>query len=222
MNTDIKPLIFIPSARDLPEFEEYTKKLNYDKLWIKYHPQEEAYVVGRNWFLEHSEYTHLIILPDDLLLEQSQLETLLQHSDMVMSGWCIHGKSPQDRKGLDSNVSFSLPSIFTPPMLTVYESYDFIPINEIKNYIRAHWVAATIKFSGFAPTIIPREIVQQVPFRASHGCCVDTCFSQDLLIHKINQFVNFRVQTKEIEATSPELIQVGKKEKEIRYEHESV
>jgi len=207
---NIKPLLFLPSARDIPEVKEAVDKLKIDKLWVKNHNQQEAYMVARDWFLYEKEYTHLIINPDDLIVRKQDIDLLLKSKhNSVISGWCIHGKSPENRKGLDTNVSYKHPEVYISPIVLDYNYYEFIPIADIKDGI------TKVGFSGFAPTVIPRRIVKKIRFRTSFGCCVDSCFSQDLTDNKIPQWVDFRVQTIEIEATDPELLQVGKKEKEI-------
>ena len=35
---------------------------------VKMKPEPEAYKDGRDFFLEHEEYTHLVICPDDLVI----------------------------------------------------------------------------------------------------------------------------------------------------------
>lgn len=65
----MKPLIFMPSPRNLPKFNECMAKVKkYDKLWVKYWEQTQAYMIARNWFL-NEDYTHLVIF---LKTEDSQ------------------------------------------------------------------------------------------------------------------------------------------------------
>ncbi len=206
--------MFIPSARDLPEFKEATDKLKFDKLWVKYYPQEEAYTVGRNWFLKHKEeFTHFVILPDDLIVKQEDIERLLK--DVVISGWCIHGKSPIERKGADSNLGLSLPS---SPVNGGYYEYQFMPVEKIEDHIQHGQSLIPIVFAGFAPTVIPRNIAELIEFRTDNDCCVDTCLATDLWLRGITQWVDLRVKTTELEATDLNLLQVGKKARRIIFE----
>jgi hypothetical protein len=210
LSTRIHPLIFIPSARDLREFYDATNKLPYDKLWVKYYPQYEAYVVARWTFLNNPKnYTHLVIVPDDLIVTQDVIERLLEHPDIVISGWCVHGKSPEERKGLDTNLSYSVCP--EPPYAATYYDCNFIPID----YIRELYELIEVGFAGFAPTIIPRFVMEQVEFRGSQGCCIDSCFGIDLDKQGIKQYADPSVMTIELEATDPNLLQVGKKERKI-------
>ena len=84
----MKPLIFIPSPRNLPKFNECISKVKkYDKLWVKYWEQTQAYMIARDWFL-NEDYTHLVIFPDDMIGYEAQIDTLLEHDLDVVSGWC--------------------------------------------------------------------------------------------------------------------------------------
>lgn len=207
-----KPLIFIPSPRDLPEFKDSVDKLKFDKLWVKYYDQESAYQVGRNWFLEH-EYTHFVILPDDLIVKQEDIERLVDYN--ITSGWCVHGKSPKERVGKDSNISLTLPPVIFDGR---YEEYNFLTVQEIQTLIKKGKSIIPIVFAGFAPTVIPRNFVEQIAFRTEFGCCVDTCLCQDLQDRDIVHYADLRVKTREIEATDLNLLQVGKKKPAVIYE----
>ena len=216
LELNIKPLIFIPSARDLREFYDATNKLPYDKLWVKYYPQYEAYAVARWTFLNNpNNYTHLVILPDDLIVEQKQIEKLLEHPDDIMSGWCMFGikKTPDERKTLDSNISEYCPD--EPAYSLTYDKFKWLSIEAIENYIKTGKTIIPIVFCGFAPTIIPKKYVDFLPFRGSQGCCIDTCISQDLKQSGIIHYADLTVKTVEIEATDPNLLQVDKKERFI-------
>src|SRR6266540_3850211 len=99
----MNPLLVIFQPREIPEFLEATNKLKIDKLWMKYFPQEEAYVTARFWFLEHKEYTHFVILPDDLIVKQEHLDMLSNSFEQykIKSGWCNNTAGPTD--DLDTN-----------------------------------------------------------------------------------------------------------------------
>lgn len=207
--TTIEPLIFIPSPRDIPEFIECTAHLTFDKLWVKYFPQFEAYYAGREWFRYYKQYTHLIILPDDLLVTQNDLDLLLSWvEDPIISGWCPH----LDSKGKQANISNQIPY---PPHKGTFKDYKFIPISELNGDI------IPIKYAGFAPTVIPRDIVEKIPFRTDEGCCVDSCFGLDLLAANIKQYCDTRVRTQNV-ITSLDMIQVGNKNREIIFENKTV
>jgi hypothetical protein len=92
----LNPLIKIPSPRDLPTIKEALDKITeYDKLWVKYSPEHITYPIIRNEFLKHpNNYTHLVICPDDLLIDDpKKLYMLLEDSQelgnqTIVSGYC--------------------------------------------------------------------------------------------------------------------------------------
>src|SRR6476619_4030303 len=211
----MNPLLFIPSPRDIPEVKESVDKLKIDKIWIKYYGQEEAYKTARQYFLEHKEYTHLVIHPDDLLVTPLNLEYLLIDRDMVIYGWCINTIREDWQQLNQSNISDYLS--YEKPREATYESFQFMPVERINDLLRNGIAKIKVKFAGFALTSIPRNVVEQVPFIADGDCCMDSTFALDLDAHGIEQYVNIRVRTKQIRRISEE-IQTGKKEKRIIFE----
>ena len=206
----MKPLLFLPSPRDIPQVIESVSKLKIDKLWVKYHPQQEAYDVGRQLFLD-TDYTHLIIHPDDLLVKQKDINNLVRDCtrlpEIVVSGYCNCTAGATDWE--DSNISAILPP--DPPYLGTYDGFQFTKLADLK---KIKDIMIEIKFSGFALTAIPRKIVEGIPFRTSGGCCVDSCFSLDLAERGIKQYLDTRVFTTHMR-TKFDILQVGKKEKQV-------
>jgi len=213
----LKPLLFLPSPRDIPEVKESVDKLKIDKLWIKYHHQEEAYVIARDWFLRHYEYTHLVIHPDDLLAQNWQLEHLLLSAatDAVMSGWCVNTILPNWEELNQSSISKTLP--YPEPIKATYGTYNFMKVKNIERLLGKGTAIIKVKFSGFALCCIPRIVVEKVPFRGDGDCCMDATFALDLDAEGIEQFANLRVRTQHLRR-SPSELQVGKKEKAIIFE----
>jgi len=72
----MKPLLFMPSPREIPEVEESWDALPYDKYIVKNMLEKPAYQKGRDFFLEHEEYTHIVICPDDLIIDYNNFELL--------------------------------------------------------------------------------------------------------------------------------------------------
>lgn len=221
---NMKPLIFVPSPRDLPVFEEAIDKLKFDKLLVKYYPEIVAYTIGSSWFLNHKEYSHFVVLPDDLIVTETDLNHLLYgdiaYCDDVISGWCrntVRLKDdwkgpPETEETAASNISFILPP--NPPISGTYEQYNFISLRYIgdskDNIIQ-------VKHSGFGPMIIPRQVIERIPFRSS-GCCVDSHFALDLDSEGIPQYCDLRVRTTHINSSDPEKLLTGKKEPTIIFE----
>jgi len=223
----MNPLIFIPSPRDLEEFKEATSKLKYDKIWLKYYNEDDAYRLGRDWFLQHPQYTHFIILPDDLIVTQKDLFNLVVDTDIskgIVSGWCrntirknIYWKGePETEDMADSCISIEcLPP--DPPNQGTYDKYHFMSLKSIREAMYQGFTHIPVKYAGFPPTIIPRDIVNKIPFRTSSGCCTDSCFSLDLAKNKIDQICDLRVRTYHFDDTYDK-IKVGKEVPELRTE----
>jgi len=87
-----KPLLCSPSPRNIPEVLEAHRRLPYDKLYAKYFIEGDAYWHLRNFFLKSKEYTHMILIPDDLVVLPQDMEQLwydLQEYDYpILSGMC--------------------------------------------------------------------------------------------------------------------------------------
>ena len=97
----VLPLLAIPSPRDLIEFHNAIEKVtDIDKLWVKYCPSPITYPRIRQEFLSkaNSKYTHLIICPDDLIIDRQKLQYLIddyqnlllkeEQNTTVISGYC--------------------------------------------------------------------------------------------------------------------------------------
>lgn len=230
-----KVLIFIPSPRDLGPVLESVAKLKSDKLWMKYYPEEYAYQYARDWFLEHTEYSHLMIHPDDLLVTQKDFERLQKDADQnyeIISGYCRNtirqrhdwNGEKETEETADTNVSFTLPP--NPPNQGKYEEYNFISMANIEAMAGAFAELPgvrpiiTVKYAGFPPTLISRRIVEQIPFRRI-GCCVDSWFALDLSEKNLSQYCDVRVRTTHLNIHDRE-IKVGKKQPKVIFECESV
>jgi len=222
----------MPSPRDVVEVKEAIDSINHDRLWVKYHPQLEAYHVGRMYFLEHMQYTHLMIIPDDLVVLPEHVETLLSNCEnyKVLSGWSnntslktlqLGGNEleadllPEDAPDVDTTTSMtSLPP--NPPSMGTYEGYHFDKIEHMevlgKMPLLGKGTIHKILHTGFAPTMMTREVVERIPFRGDEtsGCCVDSCFSLDLHKEGIEQFVDASVRTFHMNI-HPRNIKVGRR-----------
>jgi hypothetical protein len=212
-----RPLLLIPSPRSIETFYDAVDKLkNIDKLWMKYFPQNEAYDLGRNWFLNHPEYESLIILPDDLLVTQKSIDQLIEDSEFynIISGYC--NNTAGDTTNVDSDIAIgTLPP--DPPLRGRYHEFRWNTLITLDHISKVGPEIIPVLHQGFALTLIKREIVQRIPFRTSAGCCVDSCLSLDLDRHNIPQFVDLRVKSEHIK-TNPDILLVGKQEREMIFE----
>jgi len=76
--SEINPILIIRSPRDLPEVQKCFDNLKQvDKLWIKYYNDVEAHKIAREWVALHPEYTHIILISDDVYVPEDALNLLL-------------------------------------------------------------------------------------------------------------------------------------------------
>ena len=197
---EMKALIGIPSPRDIESFAKSTKLLDFcDKIWIKYmEPEKKAYDLIRNYFLANSEYTHLVILPDDLIVTVAQFKSLM--------------KSVQD---FDYPVLGGVANIDATPNGMNFFSMSFNMIHADRNKRFAKLVTKTeldelakggivrVLWSGFPCMFIRRDVVEKIEFNNDgkyiegldgfHGCCADTVFCYECYQNKIRIHVDPRI-----------------------------
>jgi hypothetical protein len=195
----IKPLIFIPSPRDIAEFSESVSRLsNYDRYWVKYTPEVDAYAKARKFFLENN-YSHFVILPDDLVVTPKQIDSLIQ--DINEKDYeVISGITNVDIRQVNYGkycVSRQLPRI---EVLTE-QSYDWFTEYERQSYLNFHKMPILrVKHIGFPLTFIRRDIVKKLQFKAlaKYNCCLDVQFSYDCHSLGIPIFIDIRIVGKHL------------------------
>jgi hypothetical protein len=180
-------LLCILNPRTIPEVLHLFEKIKgYDKLWLKNMNQVMAYHQLRLWFLEHTEYTHLIILLDDVLITQEEFDIL--RLDVEEGDYPVIG-------GI-GNVSYLRLEEYSP-CIDVMPSYDeytykFMKKSELEAFVRAKEFIKQVKFEGFSLTFIRRDIVEQVPFRGDNS--IDLNFAIDCEAKGIPTYVDFRTK----------------------------
>lgn len=179
----MNPLIFSPSPRDIPQWLEAMKKITtVDKLFVKYFtPEKKAYDLARNYFLANFEYSHLVIIPDDLIVTPEQFKSLIDSVEEfdypVFSGVA----------NMDNTVNKDVFSL----------SYDLIHIERDKrrfslitrqeiDYEAKLGRHIKVMWSGFPCIFIRRDVVEKFEFNLDgianndpdgfSGCCIDTVF----------------------------------------------
>jgi hypothetical protein len=212
----MRSLLIIIRPRDLPEFIESQKHVKIDKLWINYYHQEEAFLIARKEALKR-DYTHYFFIVDDNIITQADIDLLLEDSKRynIISGWM--NADTTDHKD-QSQISLTLPP--DPPYLGSHDGYHFMPISHIE-WLSTDINILNVKHQGFALTLMTREILENIGFRDSHGCCIDSCFSLDIHKAGIKQYVDLRVRIKHLKENDKkqiELLKVGKKPRRIVYD----
>ena len=219
----MKPLLVIFNPRSIPEFYKAIEKINgISKLWIKYFPQDEAYKKAREFFLQ-SDYTHFMILPDDLIMTQKDVDAIINYEESYdsISGWC--NNNGRDDTNIDTNISAFLPP--DPPRTATYEGYRWYKIAQIESESLLSKVENSdgiipVLHQGFALSRLSRRLIEQVPFRTDAGCCVDSCLSLDLMKFRVKftQYVDIHIRMKHLKIPRSELL-VGKQKAEMLLEN---
>jgi len=162
-----EPLNFLlcsPSPRDMQDVYDALKKCPYDRLYAKYFPEIRAYDLMRNFFLSHSEYTHFVICPDDLLIKPENLERIrveLAKFDYAnLAGVCnVDLTDLKDYINIARNLPH--PTRTVPERgLVGWRAYQWYRRDD-----RFEEPIFTVPFSGFACQAINRKTMQSIKFQ---------------------------------------------------------
>jgi hypothetical protein len=193
------------NPRTIPEVLHLIEKIKgYDKLWIRNFDQVTAYREVRKWFLDLKEYTHMVLLIDDVIITQTEFDVL--RKDVEEGDYQVIG-------GI-GNVTYQRLDEFSPciEMPGFQEhSYKFMKKQEIEEYLKRGEYIKQVKFEGFSLPFIRRDVMERVAFRGENS--VDTWFSMDLEERGIPCYVDFRAKMFHLKYHSaPEMaLNVGKK-----------
>lgn len=151
--SEIQPLIASPSPRDIVVVKKALDKIPVDKLIVKYYREKEAYKIIRDFFLEHKEYTHCVICPDDLVVTDKVFQKLKSEVERtrlpVLAGICNLSWNELNRCSFCMNVSgFNFVDKETLPLLEPITKHDILQVGH----------------EGFACTFISREVMEEVSF----------------------------------------------------------
>lgn len=154
-----KLLVCIPSPRDISEVKDNWDNYSHDVLVYKYGQQLEAYTFLRDYFLDHTEYTHLCLMPDDLVVKPEQLDELWSNAlelDGVVNGICPVDEDESRPRGI--------------PMAIQYVVSDNDG-NHPRDWVWKHELPDKeifrVEHAGFPCSIIPRRIMEKVSWRGA-------------------------------------------------------
>jgi hypothetical protein len=229
------PLLCSPSPRDIHEVMEAHKKLPYDMLYAKYFTERIAYPLLRQYFLEHKQYTHMILCPDDLVIKPEDMKQIkhdvLEGDYPVISGICNvdldinkdsyticlnipHPVRPITRKEERIWKHGSIPAFALPWRWYAWYNDDLIKKEQElqKSIIIRVW------HSGFALQAIRRDVVEQIPFQTDavangleHMECsgTDIIYSNSLAASGIPQYADPRIKMVHLRHSGPIEITLG-------------
>ena len=181
-------LLASPSPRDIEDFHDAIIKMPHDIYMAKYYPQLEAYIRIRNFFLKHSEYDVLCLVPDDLVMNQKSLDILIndikRHPEASISGYCNF-----DMASYKHRFNFRREGSFDYPEESNFEEY----MSKARLVYPPSLYA--VDFVGFGCTLIPRKVVEKIPFveRPNHAA-IDAMFSENCQKKGIDVLVDTRAR----------------------------
>lgn len=200
-------LISSPSPRKIKQFKEKLDYLNtkYDVFQVKYDFVEiNAYKSIRDFFLSHTEYTHLAIIPDDLLVDMVHVDRLMQHIQeydyAVISGICNFACI--NRKFFNKMGAIEYGKVDAYDRMKKTGRFDYFKdimtrerFDEIREKLKDKPNRIIrVSHSAFPLTIIRRDVVEKIEF-GSNLMGVDTDFFQKLIKEGVAAYADLDVQT---------------------------
>lgn len=131
--------------------------------------EQDAYEEGRQFFLSHPEYTHMAILPDDLLIDLHQVDKLVSdlennHYIEVLSGLCNF--SFINKKFYNTLAVIPYDRHYTFMMFKNIAKYTYESLLNRDDYNKGKKGLRQVLFAAFSFTIASRRVLQMFGFRA--------------------------------------------------------
>lgn len=190
----MKMLICIPKVRQIEEFDNAVNDClqEFDKVFINYYPSYVARHLIKEYFMKYEEYTHLAILPDDMVPNKTAIDILL--NDLSINNYpFLCGRSHlNDTEEGRKIVTVSL-QLSRPELKNGTHHYDFLEEDTpLFSKLLAEPQPIKIKHMGDPFPIIRRDVAAQLSFDNDHkynntleddGCCEDIvmCLEMDRL-----------------------------------------
>jgi len=156
--------------------ELWNEKLPCDKIIPRFTAEWGAYAQMRKYFLNHTEYTHLVLATDDIVVHPRHIDILQDDLEITDYPVLTGMMNVEQNDMINRNISMSLPIKDRK-----HRHYDWLTINQIESFERFFKVA----FSGFPLMAIRRDIVNEIMFDAdrvfegkppNRGASLDTVF----------------------------------------------
>lgn len=186
MDGEVNPLICSPSPRNIPEWIQCWSNLGdyADRYIAKYYPEKQAYKHLYDYFMDHSNYTHMVILPDDLIVKAWQFRILrfdaIYNNLPVVAG--VFNRNWQDR-----NLWSCVVKGRNPPA--------WMTLKEIEEAAEKKGDILEVRQDYFGCTFIRRDIVKEIgEFHGTPHSGFDHGFSLDCAKHLVPMWCDTRVQ----------------------------
>jgi len=203
------------SARNIPICEYWRNRNNkYDHLIVKHYPLSEALNLARNFFLKHSEYTHLLIWAEDVIANTEHAKLLEEDYETykykVISGYSTISFT-------DEHINITQKDLSKEYIYT-REQYNLFRMSQVI-YQTIEYPIIKVFFQGHSLSLIERSVVEKIPFRHykivnDMGVMQDLQFAIDLHKNNIPQYVDLRVYVPHLGDTT-RLLNLNPKERKI-------
>jgi hypothetical protein len=166
---NLNPLLAITVNHYIPEVIDNLKKIiNVDKIYLDgFGNREEALSKAREFFVEHEEYTNLIIASDNLNIQRSDINKLIAklHYFDILSGYSIW-------KNIESYTTFNVNEVHFQP-----EKRQWLRSTEssVKYLPRDDWKLIDVKYTDMFLIGVKRAVMEKYGFdsKMDLGWCWD-------------------------------------------------
>lgn len=152
------PLIGYYHAVDLDQVKDGLNTINEDKLQVSYFPYPYPHRIIEDYFNTHLEYTHLIMIPNDLVYDdksfQKTKEAIEKYDYPILSGLCnVDLKEHKD----SWNVCFKLPELSY-----LNRRYRWLAESTRKELLNRNSRFVKVMFAGYPAICIKRNVIESV------------------------------------------------------------
>lgn len=200
---------------------ESINKLEIDKIWATNFTEEEAYYRIRGFFLNHKDYTHLVLLSDDATATNENLRVLLKDVMLLdppmIGGVCnVDMYKDKDKAAVTRNIPKEL-------WIDGQREYDFYTFDDLEKLAQDVF---QVGFQGWPLTWIRRDIVELIPFRGDNilnktpiGYSFDVTYANDMAKHGIPMYVDRTVRLEHLKGEpGSDIIFVNKRYSKMTYD----
>ena len=155
----MKVLMTVCGVRWFPLCKYWIDQIDFlDKLLIKGYNFDEANQIRRNFFLEHTEYTHLLVYAEDIVTTPDVVKLLIddarEYDYPVVTAW-LNFDFKRDWLAVSKTPLENVRIAFA-------EQYHFIKPTDVLYYDSPF---EEVTFTGMPLTLIRRDVVEKVTFR---------------------------------------------------------
>ena len=167
----------MPSPRDIEEVYDSWSNLPYDKYVVKNYLEKPAYQIGRDFFLENEEYTHIVICPDDIIIDYHAFEllknTIQKNNISNLCGVAMVDETSNAYACKPLGIPYDSMAGGSYYYRDKQRDYPLLPVNKV----------IEVGYTGFMIQFLERELVEKLSFEG--GCekgegCMDLKQSQEM------------------------------------------